>query len=180
MKFVMITVLAGVLLACSDLHKSEQIDSIASMQATMVDVEQQIDSIDMHQLESFHSRSKVLHDSIKQRITDTIDLETALLLDRFKQLRFALQPISNEKERMKKNVQLELEALKRLRSDIAAGNGKRQHYPDYIESEMKNTELIRKQVVDLRERVKKIEHDFPRLAEEIELKLGTFNSRMEQ
>lgn len=149
------------------------------MQVTMEDLAQQIDSIDMHGLALFHARSKGLHDTIRQRMNDTIDLETAFLLDRFKQLRFALEPISNEKERIKKSIQLEMEALKGLRSDIEAGSGKRQHYPDYIESELENVELLRRQVVDVRERVKQIEHDFPQLAEEIEQKLRTVNSRIE-
>lgn len=128
-----------ILFACSDIGKSEQIESIDKMTKTIDSLsivlsEHPIDKIEEVKGD-FYEIENIIRLNLK--VSDTIDLELGKKLDALKRIRAAFNPLVETSLTLKKNFQKELELLKKLKDDITNSNGERVNYSKNVIFEQK-------------------------------------------
>lgn len=163
MKYLILIFCLGSLIACSDVKKSDQLDSIEKMQNSLdsiqtVLLENEIDTI---------AAMGVAANSVELRIknnynADTIDLELGKKMDAYKVMRRTLGPLGKSFSVIKNGVIAENETLNNLKSDIENGNGERDKYDEFVLFEHGKVEQLRsllKDYVTQKEKTMKTFHE---------------------
>ena len=134
MKFAFAVFLSFVLISCVDFHKGEYLNRIRSMEKQLTSLERganEYDSLKLEELAQHYEQVK----RTAQGITDTLSIETAILLDEHLIAMRKIDPCLEKMSILKKNTDSEREVLKNLKSDVRNSYGKRDKYGEYLSRE---------------------------------------------
>lgn len=115
----------------------------------------------------FLARSTELVEGIKGFEDDTIQMETALTFERFKQMYDDLTPALGYYDELETALKAEKEALLKLKKDIDEGNGKRHKYDEYLSFEEKKVTKLESVITLYAVRWKKLTTTYDELHNEI-------------
>ncbi len=142
MRFLFAISLLLALSSCSDLNKSKQLERLEKMKEIVENSAVLLDDNKIENASEMLSISTEYINRIKGLEDDTIQLEVAYKLDRFKRMHANLAPALVQYDRFSAAVLAENEALKKLKGDIDQASGKRHKYDEYLSFEEKKvTEL---------------------------------------
>jgi hypothetical protein len=168
MRFLLAISLLIAFCSCSDLKKSAQLERLDQMDET---IETSAGLLNDNKIENASEMLSVSNDyveKIKGLEDDTIQLELAYKLDRFKKMHDDLTPILTHYEELIETVHLEKQALKKLKSDINHAYGKRHKYDEYLLFEEKKVAELKSAIESYVKRKKIITVTYDELHIEIE------------
>lgn len=175
MKWGMVLSLFLGLVACSDLQRPEQLNKIAGLVKMLDEAENSLENISVDKLQGIFDASEAVKEKILAEMPDSLDLERAIRLDRFREAGDAAFLLSTEQEELRKIIPDYHKALKKLKRDIESGNGQKHKYDGYIDFEEKKIKDFSERVKDCFENYQAIVDTDDELREVIE---GEFNERM--
>jgi uncharacterized coiled-coil DUF342 family protein len=121
------------LFGCSDLEKSDQLKSIATMRGSLDSLETEVKRNEIDTIAAL----TVATNSVELRIknyydSDTINLELGKKMNAYKLMRRSLSPLGRSYSTLTQGIKDQREQLTNLTSDIENGNGKRNEYNAYL------------------------------------------------
>lgn len=134
MKFAVAAFLLFILISCVDFHKGEYLNRIRSMEKQLASLQSEaneFDSLKLEELTQHYEKVKLT----AQSITDTLSIETAILLDEHLIAMRKIDPCLEKISILRKNADSEKETLKNLKSDVRNSYGKRDKYGEYVSRE---------------------------------------------
>ena len=173
MKKIFIPGVLLLLFACTDLHKGEYLDDIEKLETVLTEIEDQTEEIDTLALQEMFEVYTVVNDQVKQ-IKDTLDLETALILDSYLKAMRKIDCVRIDLVVVKDNVEMEKATLGKLREDIQNAYGRRNKYNDYIKSEELRVDSINNIFNDVQTDYAMITEVFNENNAELRNRLNTF------
>lgn len=123
--------------SCSDLNKSAQLERLEKMNEIVENSTVLLKDNKIENASEMLSISTEYVDRIKGLEDDTIQLEMAYKLDRFKRMHDDLAPALAQYERLLTSILAEKIALIKLKGDINQAQGKRHKYDEYLSFEEK-------------------------------------------
>ncbi|NRA10910.1 MAG: hypothetical protein HRT57_03020 [Crocinitomicaceae bacterium] len=168
MRFLLAISLLLAFSSCSDLNKSAQIERLEKMEETIDTSTGLLNDNKIENASEMLSVSEEYVDKIKGLEDDTIQLEFAYKLDRFKKMYDDLTPALTHFEELLETVHLEKEALNKLKGDINHAYGKRHKYDDYLSFEEKKVAELESEITMYVERKEVITEVYDELHLEIE------------
>lgn len=130
--------------ACHDVRKQKQLDQLSTLNTIVVNIQQQVDSIDIVAWNQTRASTQETRRIIKANYTtdDTISLEFAQKLENYKAIEVNLSYFEKEREQFLEALQRARNAVKLLRNDVENSQGDRNAYDKNIAIEKKRvTEL---------------------------------------
>lgn len=132
------------LFGCSDLKKSDQLKSIATMQGTLDSLETEVKRNEIDTIAAL----MVATNSVELRIknyydSDTINLELGKKMNAYKVMRRSLGPLGRSYSTLIRGIKEQREQLTNLTSDIENGNGKRNEYDTYLLHELNKLDQLK-------------------------------------
>ncbi|OFZ56775.1 MAG: hypothetical protein A3D92_12735 [Bacteroidetes bacterium RIFCSPHIGHO2_02_FULL_44_7] len=175
MKWGLVLCLFFGLVACSDLQRPEQLNKIAGLVEMLDGAESSLENISVDKLQGIFHASEAVKAKILAEMPDSLDLDRAIRLDRFREAGDAALLLSVEREELRKIIPDYRKALDKLKQDIENGNGQKHKYDEYIDFEEKKVKDFSARVDDCLAKFRAIVDVDDELREVIE---GEFNERM--
>lgn len=160
--------------SCTDLHKGEYLSDISNLEETLSEIKAQADDVDTMTLHEMSEDYSAINEHVK-RINDTLDLETALLLDEYLKAMRKIDGIRVNLLVIQEDVDQEQQSLSSLRDDIVNAYGKRDKYGDYIHTEQLRVDSISTIFSDLQSDYETVREIFDKNNSELKERLNTFN-----
>ncbi len=147
--------------ACADLKKSEQLERIEKMESEIVEWKSQLDAFDAKKWKDRLQEVASNIERLKQLEADTISLEDAVVIDAYRNLQSEMIQVNTLHDQCEEGLNLIEEQLKKLKSDINAGNGRRDKYDRFLAEEEAQLEILREFYALYESTLEKIEKEFP-------------------
>ncbi|GAB5417693.1 MAG: hypothetical protein Crog4KO_26790 [Crocinitomicaceae bacterium] len=100
-------------------------------------------------------------EQLKQLEADTISLEDALVIDAYRNVQMEMIQVQSLHDQCEQGLKLIEHQIKKLKTDINAGNGRRDKYDQFIAEEEAQLEILREIYTLYKSTVEKIEKEFP-------------------
>ena len=134
--FFSAAILASIVLSCADVQKPEQLAKIDQLVATIDSIELVVQANNLDSGIHYHNNSEAVERRIKQNyFTDTVDLNIARKMDRFKVMRRKIKPLTYDYNNLVKGCKEAKEKLALLKEDIENGHNERDRYDEFIKFE---------------------------------------------
>jgi hypothetical protein len=163
MKYLILILCLGSLVACSDVKKSEQLSSIDKMHISLDSIQTVLFENEIDTIAALQVATNTVELRIKNNYyADTIDMELGKKMDAYKIMRRTLSPLGKSFSVIKNGVIDEKETLDKLKSDIEKGNGERNKYNEFVLFENSKVEQLRSLLNDYiaqKEKTMKTFHD---------------------
>ena len=148
MKFFYLLMLMFLIFSCSDFTKGKQIKELTRMKQTIDSIETVLIEHKYEELDRYYKDALIVKSRIKENYySDTISIEFAQKLDRYKLLMNQTPEIKKAYVKLLKSTDSERELLEKLISDINESNGDRSAYEDYILKEHSKINLLRNNLI---------------------------------
>ena len=134
MKFFSVISFSVLLLfGCSDLKKTDQLKSIATMQEGLDSLETEVKQHEIDTIAALMVATNTVELRIKNYYdADTINLELGKKMNAYKVMRRSLGPLGRSYATVTRGIKDQREQLTNLAFDIENGNGKRNEYDNYL------------------------------------------------
>ncbi|XOV69282.1 MAG: hypothetical protein ACFHU9_08860 [Fluviicola sp.] len=152
---------------CADLKQSEQLDRIREMEEKLLTLEKKLDAFDVALWEQWNEDAENTTMQLKQLEADTIPLETALDIDRYKNLKSMLPGVRKGQENCSNQVQAIQKRLEKLKNDIEEGNGRRDKYDEFLTMEEKEVALLEQKFALYQSTYKELKTEMPKAQERV-------------
>jgi hypothetical protein len=154
----------GLLAACSDLEKEQQIKRVQQEQKKLAQLTRKLEDKRIQDISTFKVNTMQTELKIKQNLyLDTINLELAQQLDAFKVMRRSIKPLMKQYHKIKAGIREEKAVLKSLSQDIQQGRGERQRYDEFIQFEHNKVEQLAALTKDFERAKTQFFNDYQRL-----------------
>lgn len=168
MKYLILLLCLGSLIACSDIKKSDQLASIDKMNISLDSIEKVLFENEIDTIAALGVATNTVELRIKNNYNaDTIDMELGKKMDAYKVMRRTLGPLGKSFSIIKNGIIAEKETLTNLKADIEKGNGERQKYDEFIQFEKGKVEQLRSLLDDYVARKEKTMKTFHELHSEL-------------
>ncbi len=145
MKIISLLFVGILLISCSDLKKPEQLKKASEMLSDLTTFEKKLKDAAIDSTLENHVMEDSLIFKLKQFEQDTITVDMAKKMNRFKRLHETL-PIARElQQQIFESIVAMKEDLEALKKDISEGNGRRDRYDDYLNKEQEKIDIVRKE-----------------------------------
>jgi replicative superfamily II helicase len=142
-KLLMLFFAVGVLSACSDLNKEQQLKRIEQEQKRLDLLSEKIKDKRMDDVSAFKINTMQTELKIKQNLhLDTINMELAKQLNAYKVMYRSIQPLIKQFQQLKSGIKEEKQTLKLLNQDIKQGRGERHRFDEFIKFEHNKVEQL--------------------------------------
>lgn len=134
--------------SCSDFTKGKQIKELTRMKQTIDSIETVLIEHKYEELDRYYKDALIVKSRIKENYySDTISVEFAQKLDKYKLLMNQTPEIKKAYVKLLKSTDSEREILEKLILDINESNGDRSAYEDYILKEHSKINLLRNNLI---------------------------------
>lgn len=123
------------LTACSDLQRPEQLDRIEKLEFQLESARQKLTSISDSILLSVHKFAGDLQIKLEVYSPDTVDLESAMRLDRYCRAGESSLFVLDERLKLLWMMPEYIEDVRKLKQDIETGSGQRHRYDEFLRFE---------------------------------------------
>ena len=141
-KWTLLISIAFVFAGCADLKKSEQLERIDMMSTELDTWKLELLDFDKEQWKQWMENTETSVTKLKQLEADTVSLETAMEIDTYRKLQKKLPGLAAQQNGCLKDINAIQKRLKKLRSDIEKGNGRRDKYDSYLNNEEQEMEIL--------------------------------------
>lgn len=131
-------------------------------------MESTLNSLDTVAWQTQMEEVNAMMDQLKQLESDTISLDEALHIDAFKENRGKMGGILAVHQRCSKEIGASEKRLKKLRSDIETGNGRRHKYNEYLDYEEQQMKLLLADFALYEKTLKTYNESMPEALEKVE------------
>lgn len=163
-RLIVLFAVIGLLAACSDLEKEQQIKRVQQEQKKLAQLTKKLEDKRIQDISTFKVNTMQTELKIKQNLyLDTINLELAQQLDAFKVMRRSIKPLMKQYHKIKAGIREEKAVLKLLSQDIEQGRGERQRYDEFIQFEHNKVEQLAALTTDFQRAKTQFFNDYKRL-----------------
>lgn len=142
MKYLIVIGSFFTLYSCVDVVGTEELSEVELMKIECDSLKSMHISSTINNLQEI--KSWVNQNDLKiRKISNPVDLNLAIDIERFNQLRMSIQPYDSSRTGIDSKIDAEQKSLDKLYKDIQKGNGDREHYNDYITYEQLKIDSIR-------------------------------------
>ncbi len=146
------------------------LNEIDTLQGTLDSLGQVLDAHTFETMEKRQAEMQQTDQQIKSGyLSDTLPLETARNLKRWKKSYLLLEPLSQSYPMLRKAIENEREQLKKLWEDMKHGDGARDKYAGYLRQERNNVHDLRLLITEYQESYREVEETYTTLNPEVEL-----------
>ncbi|MCR9172150.1 MAG: hypothetical protein NXI10_06645 [bacterium] len=166
-KWTFIISIALLFAACADLKKSEQEDRIAAMETKLDALEKELNDFDEALWKTWTTDAELATKQLKQLEADTIPLEMALQIDNYRKLKEKLPGLQKGQQNCLNQVKAIRKRLKKLKTDIENGNGRRDKYDEFLSTEEQELEILEEKFALYKSTYDELQSDFPAAQEQV-------------
>lgn len=168
MKYLILLLSIGLLYACSDVKKNEQLAKIDKMNVSLDSIQTVLFENEIDTIAALSVATNTVELRIKNNYeADTIDMELGKKMDAYKVMRRTLGTLGRSFSVIKNGVIAEKETLSILKSDIEKGNGERSKYDEFVLFENGKVEQLRSLLNDYVSQKEKTMKTFHELHDEL-------------
>lgn len=138
------------------------------MEETLESLEKELSDFDKAEWEMWNNDAQLTIEKLKQLESDTIPLEMAFDMDAYRGLNAKLPGLLKGQENCLNQIKKMRARLKKLRSDIDKGDGRRHKYNEFLSSEENELEILEKKFTLYQSTYDEIKTDFPVTQEKVD------------